>query len=257
MKVVLIGTGNLAHHLGELFLESGIVIVQIIGRSVSSARKLGKLLGCPATDDYSKIDKSADAYLILVADHDIAEALKDLDLKEKVVAHASGTASMSIFPKKYIHAGVFWPLQTFTKGLEITNSSFPICIESRSSLAKNRLSRLAKMIGCRPIMVEEKERELLHLAAVLVNNLPNHLYASAERILSKKKIPFGLLQPLISETSEKLKYGSPAEMQTGPARRGDTGTIKRHLELLENDSRLQKIYKLVSDRIADSHGPVL
>lgn len=257
MKVVLIGTGNLAHHLGDLFVKNGIEIVQVIGRSPVSTKKLAKRIGCAAATDYSKIDLSADVYLLLVADHDIPMAIKGLPLEKKVIAHASGTASIKVFPSRFAHAGVFWPLQTFTKDRILSNELFPICLESRSSRAKSHLNRLAKSMGCPSFTLRGKDRELLHLGAVLVNNLPNHLFTLTESLLNKHKIPFELLHPLIAETAVKIKSGSPRSMQTGPARRGDSSTIDRHLQLLKSDRRLHKIYKLLSESIEETHGPIL
>jgi len=40
------------------------------------------------------------------------------------------------------------------------------------------------------------------------------------------KINFNLLLPLISETANRLQYGSPGQMQTGPAIRNDIETIQ-------------------------------
>jgi predicted short-subunit dehydrogenase-like oxidoreductase (DUF2520 family) len=44
----------------------------------------------------------------------------------------------------------------------------------------------------------------------------------------------------------------PSEVQTGPAKRGDLKTIKKHIALLENDKSLQSIYKLITKRISKS-----
>ena len=37
--------------------------------------------------------------------------------------------------------------------------------------------------------------------------------------------------------------------QTGPAKRGDTETIKRHIQMLDNQLEKQKIYQLLSESI--------
>ena len=43
-------------------------------------------------------------------------------------------------------------------------------------------------------------------------------------------------------------------VQTGPAKRNDKKTIKRHLKQLENNSHHQDIYKLLTASIQKTHG---
>jgi hypothetical protein len=83
------------------------------------------------------------------------------------------------------------------------------------------------------------------LAAVLVNNFTNHLFAEAASICSQNYLPFELLNPLIQETVNKLEDLSPKAAQTGPAVRHDQKTIEKHLTLIQERS-LQEIYKAVT-----------
>jgi predicted short-subunit dehydrogenase-like oxidoreductase (DUF2520 family) len=90
-----------------------------------------------------------------------------------------------------------------------------------------------------------------------VNNFSNHLFTLAEELLIKKKLSFELLRPLIAETAEKVMKSPPSQAQTGPAKRGDTVILQRHLEMLEKDTVLQAIYLLLSNSIEEKHGPRL
>jgi predicted short-subunit dehydrogenase-like oxidoreductase (DUF2520 family) len=93
--------------------------------------------------------------------------------------------------------------------------------------------------------MNSKQREQLHLAAVLVNNFTNHLFAEAATICSQNDLSFELLNPLIQETVNKLEDLSPKAAQTGPAVRHDQKTIEKHLTLIQERS-LQEIYKVVT-----------
>lgn len=53
----------------------------------------------------------------------------------------------------------------------------------------------------------------------------------------------------MQETIEKLRIGSPAEMQTGPARRGDVNTMQKHHALLKSNPELMKLYDVLSNSI--------
>ncbi|MGY8940031.1 MAG: DUF2520 domain-containing protein, partial [Flavobacteriales bacterium] len=99
--------------------------------------------------------------------------------------------------------------------------------------------------------VNSEQRKALHIAAVFVNNFTNHLYTIGNDICEKHQVPFEILQPLIQETSEKIKTLSPKKAQTGPAIRNDKKTIKSHLELLSKEQ--QEIYKLITQAIKNGN----
>jgi predicted short-subunit dehydrogenase-like oxidoreductase (DUF2520 family) len=93
------------------------------------------------------------------------------------------------------------------------------------------------------------ERLKLHVAAVVVSNFTNHLYALAEDFCKKENIDFKLLAPLIKETAQRVEAHSPASVQTGPALRNDVFTLDKHLRLLSNHPKLKYIYLKLTDSI--------
>ena len=72
----------------------------------------------------------------------------------------------------------------------------------------------------------------------------------AEELLRKEGESYRLLLPLLHETIDKLEEMEPAMAQTGPAARGDEGTIAKHLELLREYPEWQKLYTFISRDIA-------
>jgi predicted short-subunit dehydrogenase-like oxidoreductase (DUF2520 family) len=64
-------------------------------------------------------------------------------------------------------------------------------------------------------------------------------------------VSFEILKPLILETANKLNTLSPKEAQTGPAKRGDTSTINKHLDFL-TDPNQKEIYKILTKSIIDN-----
>ncbi len=100
------------------------------------------------------------------------------------------------------------------------------------------------------------QRAALHLAAVFVNNFTNQLYRIGHEITESKGVEFDILKPLIKETANKINTLSPYRAQTGPAIRNDQKTIKKHLELLENEQH-NDIYKLLTKAIQQTHGKKL
>jgi predicted short-subunit dehydrogenase-like oxidoreductase (DUF2520 family) len=93
----------------------------------------------------------------------------------------------------------------------------------------------------------------LHLSAVFVNNFANQLYRIAHEISDAKNINFDILKPLIMETARKVQDMSPYMAQTGPAKRNDKKTIKRHLKQIESEEH-KAIYEFLTASIKKTHG---
>jgi predicted short-subunit dehydrogenase-like oxidoreductase (DUF2520 family) len=257
MKITLIGSGNVATHLAIAFHQQGHTLLEVAGRSEKSVKKLaGKYNSTPVLN-IRDLNKKSDVYIIAVPDHDIPLLARQLPLSNQLVVHTSGTVPLRAFPKKLTNTGIFYPLQTFTAGKRVNYANIPVCIEARLKASERKLSTLAGSISERVVHLDSAKRAWLHLSAVLVNNFSNHLFTLAEELLQKKNIPFDLLRPLINETAAKVMVSSPKEIQTGPAKRGDTTTLQQHLKMLEKDALLQAIYLVLSNSIEEHHGPRL
>jgi len=53
---------------------------------------------------------------------------------------------------------------------------------------------------------------------------------------------------LLAGAVANLQHTTPDEALTGPAARGDLGTIERHLAALAGDPELQRLYRALADR---------
>lgn len=250
-KIVIIGSGNVATHLGVALKKSNYSIVQVYSLHKSFAGKLAKDLKCKYTIDPLKIDKSADIYFIAVNDDAIVEVVKQLVLNEKIVVHTSGSVEMNILKPSSKNYGVFYPLQTFSKNTKVDFKTIPICIEANNSVTLKVLCSIAKNISGNVQKINSAQRKSIHLAAVFANNFSNHLYTIASSILASANVSFDILKPLIEETARKIKNSPPNETQTGPAIRDDKKTINNHLKMLSNKKEYQQLYSLMSKSIIE------
>jgi predicted short-subunit dehydrogenase-like oxidoreductase (DUF2520 family) len=197
----------------------------------------------------SLLNRNADVYIIAVSDNAIEEIAADLKLPDKVVAHTAGSVSKDILKNVTNHYGVFYPLQSIRK--EVSHlPDIPVFYEGSDEKAITVLKKLAESISYKqPVAAGSEDRMKLHVAAVVVNNFTNHLYALAEQYCKKERIDFRQLLPLIEETVDRLRTNSPADTLTGPAVRHDQPTIQKHLEILKDHPNLQKIYQLMTESI--------
>ncbi|MCD2259659.1 Rossmann-like and DUF2520 domain-containing protein [Psychroserpens luteolus] len=250
ISVVILGAGNVAHHLYKAFVSSETVSVkQRYNRHIKSLEAYKADVAI--TDDLSQLVE-ADIYIIAVNDDAIAELSEQLPFENRFVVHTSGSVSAYDLDKKN-RRGVFYPLQTFSKSANIDFSQVPICLETLMKKDYMALKNLATAISSITKRVNSDQRAALHLAAVFVNNFTNQLYRVAHEITESQGAEFDLLKPLILETANKVQDHSPYKAQTGPAKRNDKKTIKRHLKLLDNEHH-KDLYKLLTASIKNTHG---
>jgi len=250
ISVVLLGAGNVATHLYKAFSKSEKVTVnQWYNRTLTSISSYANKVDI--TDNLDQL-KEADIYIIAVSDDSIAKLSEDLPFTNRLVVHTSGSVSVHDMDKKN-KLGVFYPLQTFSKAIDLNFSEVPICIEIIEKKNLKLLKDLATAVGCTPRKVYTEQRQTMHLAAVFVNNFTNQMYRIAHEIGETENVDFNLLKPLLMETARKVQHLSPYRAQTGPAKRNDKKTIKRHLKQLKNEDH-KKIYELLTDSIKKTHG---
>jgi len=245
IKVCIIGSGNVAQHLISAFASTAeIKIVQVFARNRESLSHL--IDSNKVTSDLNALE-AADIYFIAVSDDAIASVSQQLPFKDKLVVHTSGSVPMLSLDDKN-SKGVFYPLQTFSKNKAVDFSEIPICIESENPADFKTLEKAARSISQKTFSIDSQQRKALHVSAVFVNNFVNHLYQIGNDICNENGISFEILKPLIRETAEKIMTLSPAEAQTGPAKRHDERTIAAHLQYLTNENQ-HHLYQLLTQSI--------
>ncbi len=254
MKIFLIGSGNVATQLGKAFKKCGHEIVFVYSRNISHASRLGEELKSSWGQTLKTISFfPADVYIIAVKDDVITDVVRQLpSLKNKLVIHTSGATDISVLKKKFKNCGVLWQIQTIkarttpsTRGRKV-----PLVIEASNPSAEKKVKHLANDLSEKVYSLNSKQRKVLHLGAVWVNNFPNHLYVLAEALLKKHNLSFELFGSLILSTT-KNGIKNPKASQTGPAKRNDKKTMKEHLKLLP-DKNYRALYKLLSKSILES-----
>lgn len=255
LNIVIIGVGNVAHHIAESFQSnSNVNLLQVINhRNSKEAKQFSKQFTCDLVIDYKNLNQKADVYIISVKDDAIAEVTKQLiPLKLKgLVVHTSGSVEMDVLKNVSSKIGVYYPLQTFYKGASINWKTTPLLIEANTKPALSALKQLASTISRSLRVVDSQNRLQIHLAAVFACNFTNAMYVSAYEIieynLSKKDTE--LLLPIMQQSFQKLQTIHPKKAQTGPAMRNDKLVMKKHLQLLKQDKQLSHVYAVLSDLI--------
>lgn len=248
MKVVFIGSGNLATHLSLAMKVAGIEVVQVYSQTESHASLLANKLSCSYTTEPELIVSNADIYIFSVKDSALLDLIHKIPPKKGLWLHTAGSVPMGVFEGFNDRYGVLYPLQTFSKNRDIDFSNVPVFIESNSAGDEAYLLSFAGKLTRQVIPLCSEKRKHLHLAAVWACNFANHMYLMASKILQEQSLSESFLLPLIDETAAKVHQLSAREAQTGPAIRYDENIIEKHIELL-SDPNMKELYRLISRNI--------
>ncbi len=249
MRITLIGSGNVATHLGAALKNAGHQMVQVYSRNGDHAALLAYHIKAKAISSLDDVSPDTDLFIISVKDDVIEEVASALSVHQKPIVHTSGATPLATLQKYAERAGVFYPLQTFSKAKEVNFKAVPMCIEATDLELDVVLKQLASTISNSVYAVNSEQRKILHLAAVFACNFPNYLYYASQQLLAQHQLDFNLLRPLISETADKVQEHLPHAVQTGPAIRNDEKTMAAHLALLNGNDELTAIYNLLSQAI--------
>ena len=243
------GAGRVAGALCMAMYRAGHNIISIVSESGTGGRPLAGECNSSWSPDLI-FNESTDIIIIAVPDNRLEEALSRIKCSpDSIVAHTAGSYGLEIFPDHLTNKGVFYPLQTFSKGRQIDFNGLPFLLEASGENCARILENLALSVNGKVNYVDTERRKKIHLAAVFICNFTNHMLTTGKEIASGAGAPFEWFEPLIRETVSKALENGPEASQTGPAVRNDRNTIEKHMELLSLSPDIQKLYYEVTQSI--------
>lgn len=202
--------------------EVGWRVRPVLGRAATPAEMAGA---------------AADVDLVLVATPDasvatVAAAIEPADTA--VVAHMAGSLGLdAVAPHPRpaaVHPLVALPDTAVGSRRLLAGGWFAVAGDPL-------VEQVVDDLGGRALRVADADRAAYHAAAVVASNHLVALLGQAERIAAVAGVPFAALMDLVRATVDNVDELGPAAALTGPAARGDTETIRRHLEAIGPDER--------------------
>ncbi len=243
LRLGFIGAGSVGTALAVRLSSKGYRVVAVSSRSQASAKNLAQAVsGCQTLNNKQAVADAAELIFITTPDDAIASAASAIQWHAgQSVVHCSGADSTDILEpaqKQGAHTGVFHPLQTFAsvrQAIEnMPGSTF--ALEAEEPLL-NTLKDMAIALGGHWIELKAKDKVIYHAAAVIACNYMVTLVKLATDLWQTFAIPphqaTQALLPLIRGTIHNIDTVGIPQCLTGPIARGDTGTIKKHLEALQ------------------------
>jgi len=191
--------------------------------------------------------------VIAVSDSAVDEVALQLGKFDGLVVHTAGSLDLRVLSAFFENCGVFYPLQTFSKNVELDLSVVPFFLECSSSEGLRLLHSFTEQISAYVFEADSATRLKIHTAGVFASNYSNLMFGIANELLKDQHFKSEILHPLITETARKALETDPFSVQTGPARRNDMLTIKKHLDSLADHPQYAEIYKLLADFIIQQY----
>lgn len=237
-----IGTGTVGTALATKLSRQGYQVVAASSRNHISDKKLAETVPqCHAFDNNQEVADAAEIVFITTPDDAIASVVSGIRWRAgQSVVHCSGADSTVILEparKNGTYTGAFHPLQTFASAQQaienIPGSTF--ALEAEEPLL-GRLKEMATALEGHWIELKASDKVLYHAAAVMACNYLVTLVKLATDLWQSFGIPpaqaVQALTPLIRGTIRNIDTLGIPQCLTGPIARGDSGTIKKHLNAL-------------------------
>lgn len=250
MQFAIIGTGNMAWLLGTKLTQAGHTCTGIYGRNARAAAELAQAVHAEVLHTVH-IPATCDACILAVSDHAVAGLAAQLSLSETVLVHTAGALPTDILPAT--HKAVLWPVFSIIKSDLPHHRNIPVAIEGNTDKASNIVKEIAGSFSDNCFTANSVQRSWLHLSAVFSNNFVNHLMAIAEQVCAEQSLSFSIMLPILQQTFERIATQSPGQVQTGPAKRGDTETMQKHLSLLASHPAWQAVYAAISASVENMY----
>ena len=232
--------------LAVLLERAGHRIALVTGREGSRARAARHLASAPfvAWDDAAQPTRVASVVVIGVPDDLILKTCDELAQEGafgpgQAVLHLSGSVSLdALNAAEEARADVLslHPLQSFPdveRGIERLPRS-PVAVTARDEPTSALGESLARDVGGLPFRLDDQIKPLYHAAAVFCSNYLVAVEGMAEHLfrLTGLEAPVPMFAPLARAALDASLSRGPRAALTGPAARGDVGTIARNLGAL-------------------------
>ncbi len=238
----IVGAGAVGTALGVALSRAGWPIGAVASRDAGRRQRFRELVpGARAFAEANALVDDVELVILAVPDDIVASLAASLRLYAgQAIVHTSGLLGAEVLEPALAagtQAGAFHPLVAFAdldRALEALRGA-TIAIEGDDELAAH-LGDMAEAIGGVPVRLAPGSKAAYHAAAVLaaggVIGLLDTIREVATAIGLDEAGALSIYLPLLEQTVANARTLGIARSLTGPATRGDAGTIAAHLGTL-------------------------
>jgi predicted short-subunit dehydrogenase-like oxidoreductase (DUF2520 family) len=261
--VAIIGAGRVGSSVGFLLKRAGYAVTAVAARTAATAEKAVAFIGGgEPLADVIKAASKAEIVFITTPDRAIREVCDAISTDDglkrgSLIVHMSGAHSLELLNAARTtgsYRAVIHPLQSLAsreQGIKnLPGSYFRIEADSEAlKMAKEIVKALGGIELVMPKWSSDKESTALyHAGAVVVSNyfvaLVDYGLKFYQALGADKKDALKAVLPLIRGTLANIETLGIPDALTGPIMRGDTQTVRDHLDAMQKRTpELMGLYK--------------
>lgn len=253
MRIGFIGAGRVGFSLGKYLKEVGLNIIGYYSSNINDSLEASRFVDCEYYSNINELVNNCDTLFLTVNDDSLELVIKNLlnlNIKNKILIHTSGSYSSLLFEKLNIdnYCYSLHPIYAFNDKFE-SYKGLNDCYFTVDGNEKyiNDISNLFKI---KTIIIDKNNKDYYHANMVMASNLINGLIMQVFDNLSSIGIKNPeIIIPLFINNSLNIKKYGPLKALTGPISRNDINTVKKHLYALDPYSK--KIYILLSMKLCE------
>jgi predicted short-subunit dehydrogenase-like oxidoreductase (DUF2520 family) len=262
----LIGAGPVATALAGALRLGGVPVLGLWARRPAQARAAGSSAGVAAFSS-APPDLLLETQVVILAvrDHAIAEVAAmllgtGLMGKRHVLLHCAGAASarelLGGVAERVAGVGTLHPLSAISDGkLAMRALRGTVFGVEGDEAGRAAAGKLVAALGGVVLALDSNQMAAYHAAAALASNyLVATIDAAAAALASAGVAPEQAARALIPLAEGALRniaaQGTTSGL-TGPVRRGEVETVRRHLKTLQDKPELAEIYRVLAKRAVE------
>jgi len=253
-RIALVGTGRLGAALALSLKNAGYSITEIVSRDRQNSRRRAKALA-RRVDALATTFRTpallADLVWFCVPDREIAKAASLFALRDwigKIAVHSSGAMAsdeLDAIRERGARIASAHPMMTFVGRGVPTLKGVGFAIEG-DRLAVQTVSRIVRRLGGESFSIGPKDKPLYHAWGTFASPLFTALLATTEQVAREAGIPRAKAKsrivPILRQTLANYTRFGAANAFSGPIVRGDSETVKHHLQALESAPVARDVY---------------
>lgn len=259
--ITLVGAGNLAQALGPALEKAGYRIDAVVTRDLPASRKRAAALAKKLRAELVALGEPApdsDIFWICHTDDALNSTARQLarhkpsgikGWKSKIVLHSSGALSSNVLaPLKRAgaHVASLHPMMTFVPGTAPDLSKVPFAVEGDAP-AVVAARQIVHRLGSEVFTIRKKNKVLYHALGSFASPMIVATLVTAERVgraagLTREQSR-KVVGPILHQTLKNFLERGGAAAFSGPIKRGDLETVRRHLRELKRVPGAREVYR--------------
>lgn len=267
----IVGAGPVATALAGALRLGGVPVLGLWARKPAAARAAGSVAGVAAFSS-APPDVLLESEVVILAVRDgvigeVADMLIGTGMinKRHVMLHCAGAASatevLGPIRDRVAGVGTMHPLSAIADGKiamrALRGTVFGI---EGDEVGKATATKLVSALGGIVLPLDGSQMASYHAAAALASNYIVAALDAAAAVLAGAGVSPAraaqALVPLAEGALRNVAAHGTTDGLTGPVRRGDAQTVRRHLEALRGKPELAEIYRALARRAVEIAGRI-